>query len=122
MTNRAERNKPGFKNISTIGLYMGYHLSLSLSLKTKVLFGKTNKVKFHEEFLTIYIYIYENLGVGVPNSQILFVDLNKNSLKFWSNVFSIKVLDTTKLNTTIESLTLPDQILMELLLYHHELI
>ena len=97
-------------------------LSLSLSLKTKVLFGKTNKVKFHEEFLTIYIYIYENLGVGVPNSQILFVDLNKNSLKFWSNVFSIKVLDTTKLNTTIESLTLPDQILMELLLYHHELI
>ena len=51
---------------AAIGLYMRFYqslsflnFSLSLFLKTEFLFGKTNRVKFHEKFLTPYNSIYE---------------------------------------------------------------
>ena len=70
-TDRAFASKKKKKGASeeehaAIGLYMRFYqslsflnFSLSLFLKTEFLFGKTNRVKFHEKFLTPYIFIYE---------------------------------------------------------------
>ena len=105
MTSSREKKKrrayKDLEKVSAIGLYVGFpqslllQISLSLFLKTKFLFGKTNRVRFHEEFLTPYM----KLDVRVPNLQILFVDYQMKNLSSFSPNFS-----------QVESLTLPNQI------------
>ena len=93
------------------GLYMRFYqflsslnFSLSLFLKTEFLFGKTNRAQFHEEFLTLFMKLGSmSLWLTNPICELL----NKNSLKLCSNVFSIRIPDSTKSNTLMKSLTLP---------------
>ena len=81
-----------------------FQISLFLFLKTKFSFGKTNRIRFYKEFLTPYM----KLGVRVPDSQILFENYQiKILLIFCPIFFSIKIHDSTKSNTSMESLTLP---------------
>ena len=68
---------------AAIGLYMRFYqslsflnFSLSLFLKTEFLFGKTNRVKFHEKFLTPYMKL-EVLQIKQTNKVFDFTTLNQ---------------------------------------------
>ena len=105
---KKRRSTRRFGKISGIGLYVEIcqflSKSLFLFLKTKFSFGKTNRIRFYKEFLTPYM----KLGVRVPDSQILFENYQiKILLIFCPIFFSIKIHDSTKSNTSMESLTLP---------------
>ena len=83
---QAKKKKKGAseEEHAAIGLYMRFYqslsflnFSLSLFLKTEFLFGKTNRVKFHEKFLTPYMKL-EVLQIKQTNKVFDFTTLNRS--------------------------------------------
>ena len=80
---KEERASEEEEEHAAIDLYMKFYQSLSslnfflsLFLKTEFLFGKTNRVKFHEKFLTPYMKL-EVLQIKQTNKVFDFTTLNQ---------------------------------------------
>ena len=92
---KEERASEEEEEHAAIDLYMKFYQSLSslnfylsIFLKTEFLFGKTNKVRFHEKFLTPYMKL-EVLQIKQINKVFDFTTLNQiygilHSSTIWS--------------------------------------